>query len=474
MNWGSTGTHNRFYVRAVTHYSDATHFIACLSPAIFPCVCLLCFVSASAAAIITCGDVDPTDPAAWDSDTRAYIGKDSSGALVITDGDDVSGYRGYIGYNSGSSGVVVVHGPGSTWMNYDILGVAYLGSGSLSINGGGEVIGLCGFIGCASGSIGEVTVNGIDSNWMNSQHLYIGHYGSGELAISGGGSVSNTFSCIGFERGSTGTVTVDGPGSTWTNDGDLDIGVRGNGTLAITDGGEVIVRKDTSVSHYKDLPNTIYFDNGTLSTGTLFCASGDLSGTGTINAHGLVCDVDLVFNATYGLHQILNLARNPGQNITINLNVDGSAALGVGHVGAGSMSISDGRKVASTDGYIGYSSMGVVTVDGAGSTWTIDDDLLVGHYGTGRLTITGGGVVRNRYGYVGCEELSTGEVIVDGAGSTWVNDGLSLFRTSSCQLHADDYRQRPSVCRNTILSHRSLQFDQNGHWRDAGAQGRRR
>jgi T5SS/PEP-CTERM-associated repeat protein len=58
-------------------------------------------------------------------------------------------------------------------------------------------------------------------------------------------------------------------------------------------------------------------------------------------------------------------------------------------------SISNGGAVSSSNGTIGSLSegVGVATVDGAGSTWTNDDDLRVGYSGTGTLNITNGGLV---------------------------------------------------------------------------------
>ena len=43
---------------------------------------------------------------------------------------------------------------------------------------------------------------------------------------------------------------------------------------------------------------------------------------------------------------------------------------------------------------------GLVTVDGAGSKWTINGDLSVDTGGTGTLTITRGGVVSNANGFI--------------------------------------------------------------------------
>ncbi|MBX3412187.1 MAG: PEP-CTERM sorting domain-containing protein [Pirellulales bacterium] len=61
-----------------------------------------------------------------------------------------------------------------------------------------------------------------------------------------------------------------------------------------------------------------------------------------------------------------------------------------------------------------------MTVNGAGSTWTNDGDLVVGSFGgEGLLEITGGGAVSSISGSI----QPTGHVIADGAGSAWSNNG---------------------------------------------------
>jgi T5SS/PEP-CTERM-associated repeat protein len=66
----------------------------------------------------------------------------------------------------------------------------------------------------------------------------------------------------------------------------------------------------------------------------------------------------------------------------------------------------------------------VATVDGAGSTWNIGGSLIVGYLGgDGTLTIQNGGVVSNSLGAVGFANGSTGMVTVSGAGSTWTSIG---------------------------------------------------
>ena len=136
----------------------------------------------------------------------------------------------------------------------------------------------------------------------------------------------------------------------------------------------------------------------------------------------MVADIDLVFDAGHGLMQTLKLS-DPGQNIVVNLDVDGSGSMGAGDSGNGSMHLSDGLVVRSTTGYVGYQSgsAGTVTVRGEGSTWTNSHDLYVGHYGKGTLEITNGASVSNDLGYIGRWEGSEGAVTVSGPGSTWTN-----------------------------------------------------
>ena len=219
---------------------------------------------------------------------------------------------------------------------------------------------------------------------------------------------------------------MDGIGSTMTNSEILHIGSYGNGSLDISLGGLVDVGVITWVSRYAG-SGTIHFDSGTLTTGSLACSFNDLFGTGTINTNGLLCDIDLVFDATHGLSQTFNINHHPDQNILLNLNANGSEVMGAGFSGIGTMSISDGHIIESNEGYIGFKSgsMGTVTVRGLGSAWNNNGrNFYIGHQGNGTLNITHAGQVNNSLGYVGFDQESTGFVTVDGAGSTWNNGNV--------------------------------------------------
>jgi len=235
--------------------------------------------SSAGAAIVASGNVEPDDPASWTSSTIGYIGKTADGSVSVDDGSDLVSNYVYLGFNSSVSGTATITGSGSTWTNtgssYSTFFVGYAGSGSLSITGGATVSNSWGYIGYGSGSTGVVTVDGSGSRWANSKNLYIGQSGSGTLSITGGAAVSSSYnSYIGYGSSSTGIVTVDGPGSTWTNSNDLIVGYGGSGTLHITGGATVSVDDSTFVGYSSVPTGLIDFGSaggGTLSTKTL-CA----------------------------------------------------------------------------------------------------------------------------------------------------------------------------------------------------------
>jgi T5SS/PEP-CTERM-associated repeat protein len=334
------------------------------------------YTSIAPGGITPTGDVSPANPATWTSSTRAYIGNTGTGGVTVDDDSDLRSYYSYVGRASGSTGAVTVSGAGSTWTNSIELHVGSLGDGTLHVSDGGAVINNWnGFVGTWSGSAGAATVSGAGSTWSNSGFLYVGVYGTGTLDIINGAASNTNDGYIGQYSGSTGAVTVSGAGATWTNSSDLYVGDSGDGTLTIDDGGLVQVGGDTYASRHVGGDCTIDFDNGTLTTGGFLGATSDLSGTGTINTRGLVSDVDLLFDAAGGLTQTVML-NGPGQNIDVNLEVDGSASMGAGYGGQGSMHISDGLSVLSIHGYLGYrsGSTGAATVSGDGQRRRVNLD----------------------------------------------------------------------------------------------------
>lgn len=168
-----------------------------------------------------------------------------------------------------------------------------------------------------------------------------------------------------------------GPAQTpnWAVGGDLFVGDTGIGQLNITAGG------------------TVTNDLGTIGN--------NVTGNGTV----IVSGVDSSGNAS-----------------TWTNNGD----LVVGQSGTGSLTILDGGKVSSLNGYIAsdLGSQGTVTVSGVGSngtasTWTNAGDLFVGYSSNATLNILAGGQVSNVTGIIG----SGSSALISGLGSSWQNSG---------------------------------------------------
>jgi T5SS/PEP-CTERM-associated repeat protein len=140
-------------------------------------------------------------------------------------------------------------------------------------------------------------------------------------------------------------VTISGVGSTWTSD-DVVVGGLGAGTLTVQNGGTV---------------------NSAAGGGSIGLSAGS---TGTVTVTG------------------------PGST----WNNSPGGGLNIGSSGAGTLTIANGGVVINITAFavnIGNraSSLGTVTVTGAGSTWTNGSGLNIGNFGTGTLTIADSAIV---------------------------------------------------------------------------------
>ncbi|MBO4227924.1 autotransporter domain-containing protein [Bradyrhizobium neotropicale] len=361
------------------------------------------------------------DASSWTNGGALFVGYDGTGTLNIQNGAAVSNTFGLIGVNLGSNGAVTVDGAGSSWTNSSTLQVGVVGTGALTIRNSATVRSDGGNIGAGSGASGTVTVDGTGSSWINTADLSVGSSGTGTLTIQNGGAVSNSNGQIGLGPGSSGTVTVTGSGSSWTNTADLYVGSSGTGTLTIQNGGAVSSGgiSYTSYLGYNSGSNGSVTVNGAGSSwtngGLLFVGYGG-AGTLMIQNGGAVSS-----NLGY-------IGHNSGSNGTVT--VDGSSwtnhfDVRVGLGGTGTLTIRNGGTVSNDFGIVGNDSgsNGTVTVTGTGSSWTNTRELYVGSSGAGTLTIRNGGAVNNLNGQIGYVAGSRGTVTVDGPGSSWANTG---------------------------------------------------
>ena len=100
-----------------------------------------------------------------------------------------------------------------------------------------------------------------------------------------------------------------------------------------------------------------------------------------------------------------DVVQDPGGAITtltnpladpLTLGID---SLSVGHTAAGELRIDNGSDVSNSNGFVGHEagSTGVVTVDGAGSTWSNSGNLRVGFSGDGTLDVLNGASVTSGF-----------------------------------------------------------------------------
>ncbi len=115
-----------------------------------------------------------------------------------------------------------------------------------------------------------------------------------------------------------------------------------------------------------------------------------------------------------------------------------STSLNIGNDGSGTLTILNGGTVMSQTGTIGYqyyklcTTTGIVTVDGAGSTWSNTSSLCIGYGGHGTMNVLNGGAVSSKGGVLGRNNTwtGTGKALIDGAGSKWTNSGSLVIGES--------------------------------------------
>ncbi|MGW6781037.1 autotransporter outer membrane beta-barrel domain-containing protein [Brucella pseudogrignonensis] len=182
-------------------------------------------------------------PTSWElSSDVLKVGNTSSGTLRITSGAQVVPQFTIIGAGPGSTGTIIIDGPGSSLSDntryYNTI-IGDQGNGTLIIQNGGSAIFQNANVGGQFNSNGKVVVDGAGSSLFVKNSFDVGQNGTGALEIRNGGYVSTTSAGIGnIHNGiaGKGTVLLTGEGSLWEDGGNLDIGGSAVGVLTIADG----------------------------------------------------------------------------------------------------------------------------------------------------------------------------------------------------------------------------------------------
>ena len=277
------------------------------------------------------------------------------------------------------------------------------------VNGGGDLVTRDGYIGYYSSDPVTATIGGSGSYWnADGWDVTVGRGGKGSLTIENGGDVLCEYATVGSYNlaSDAATATITGSGSQWSVTRDFKVGDGsgtggGYGTLNVLSSGYADVEGTMTV----DRNATLYVNGGRI-------AIGDDAST-PANNHVLIdgCTAALrvygrakIGTASTPCVGVLYLAGDHHLDI-----IDGSvytvADLYVGYDSCGTMTVSAGGQVSTSNGWVGHhspSATSTATVTGSNSSWnTRGGTLRVGFNGKGMLNVEDGGHVISGDAYIG-------------------------------------------------------------------------
>jgi len=383
--------------------------------------------SATHAAISVTGNVSPEDPSTWNCSTNCYVGKTADGTLNVQN-DGFSVYYCYIGDEKAATGRVTIDGSLASGSASAAL-IGWGGKGILDVLNGGYFHDCWGYVGYKSGSTGIVTVDGTGSTWHNSNDLYVsGSHNTGTLNITNGGivTVGNT-TTISCESTATGLVNFGSNGGSLTTKTLYASYLQLAGTGTINTNGFV---GDVDLLFDKDhgLKQTFTIEklsdqHITVNLDMTQSITADIGLGWKANASMVIRDAVVVYSGSG------YLGYQAGSTGAATVKGSGSrwinvSDLYVGRYGTGQLNITDGGAVSASGAtYIGYGagSKGTATVDGKDSTWT-SGSLHIGELGSATLNITDGATVSVDDCYI-----SSGSVLVSGANSKLTSENYLQF-----------------------------------------------
>lgn len=355
--------------------------------------------------------------------SRVFVGEGGTGQLIVFNGARIDNQGARIGGNAvAGNGTLSLSGAGTRWNGSGFSMIGMRGTGTVMISDGAVFQDDGIRIGDIAGGTGTVTVGGLGS-LLRTDQAFVGEYGTGSIHVSNGGRVtSNGIAFIGYQPGANGTVTLNGAGSSWVASNSLNIGFRAPGSLSISDGALLRVTgatRETRIGTSNGGNGTVTVTDAGSRMEVQILKVGEIQqGTLTVSGGGYLSSTD----ATVGLFT--------GSQGTVTVTGAGSLwqtqELEIGNTTTGTVNILAGGRVETSLAapiYLGYNgpASGTMNVSGAGSTFAAmaNSVLVLGRAGIGTLTISGGGSVTNLSGSLGSEAAGRGIATVTGAGSNW-------------------------------------------------------
>lgn len=266
------------------------------------------------------------------------------------------------------------------------VGVAIAGSGSVTVPGGGNSAAL-GVNATSSGN--SLDIGGTDARLIAAEDLYVGYAGaSNTLNVTSGGTVQVRFTNIGADASSSGNaVNVSGTGSLSAT-ANIQLGIAGGAnTLTLSTGGAATNAGDAVIGlqagSQGNAANVTGAGSSWTSGAVFYLGYAGSSNALVLSGGGAVASLagDFLVGAEPGANS--NTATVTGAGSLLD---NTGRTLYVGRSGSNnSLSILAGGDVLSQNARIGGGTNAsgnvagnTVTVDGAGSTWTIGGTLRVG------------------------------------------------------------------------------------------------
>ncbi len=411
--------------------------------------CLFLFSASTLRAQITAvGDVNPANPATWNSSTFGYVGQTANGSVTVAGGSDlVSGAFNYIGFNSGVQGQINVNGSGSTWgYGNTLLNIGRSGSGSLQVTNGGMVAGSAqATLGAFAGSSGEVVVSGNLSYWQNTNRVTVGQAGMGSLTVDQQGSASLQSIYAGYQSGGNGEIVVNNFATVTASPsiGDprsITIGYGGgSGGMAISNQGMV------TSSGFDAVGATGSYGWVTITgSGAKWDSGKWLTVADESNSYGFVqvTSGGMLATNTTGLgYASIGAAANA--NGTVYVTDSGqwtnNGNLSVGAAGNGRLTLFQQGAVTNNGHlFVGNASgsSGLLDMD-ANSSLVLSGanaDLVVGNGGKGDLSLTGNANIQSKNGTIAALPGSLGSAVVQNGGVWAIQNNLTIGTQGNGQL----------------------------------------
>lgn len=271
--------------------------------------------------------------------------------------------------------------------------------------------------------------------------LVIGFDGAGTLALSGGAQL-NTSQFAAIAWGADGTVTLDGEGTLWTAaplHHQIAVGYSsGIGSLTVANGADLVTDSLAVASSNSGATGTAIFDGA--GTALLMTRSGtDNSlqvGTGTNTATVQIRNGAQVTAGVAIMGSSNSSITVTGAGSALHLEASTTESSNYLRISAGTFTVSQGATVTAANATIGPASFNgvpvTVSVDGAGSSWTLSGQLLFGRSSTtmaDTIAITNGAALvtnAENVGTYGVRMAVTRQAAatVSGSDSSWTNTGL--------------------------------------------------